>query len=345
VLFILGILKKIKLIPKWISEYFLFCSRRNKYRNDEDDFMIIGHRGSPVKECENTIRSFETAINDGANGLEIDLCITKDNKVLIWHDANPNEHKAILREAGFEPFVRHKPHPPAITNPYRKKISELTLQEVRDNFDYKERHHGNTINAHIPTLEEFFEWGVSKKKLKYLFLDIKVPDADAELSIPILNCISDLRKKYKPEFQIIIETSSKEMLDFMKKHNPDFNYVLDVEPPAGLILDPSEYSSVQSAIDNSVSHAIALRPRKITIANWTTYRRIIRYDLRLRIKHNEDNPDKQVKKIIGATVSKTRELKCLVKLGIGGIQTDFPERLLKIVEQHKKSRRVRTRAA
>ena len=35
-------------------------------------FWVIGHRGSPEREVENTIESFERALVDGANGLELD---------------------------------------------------------------------------------------------------------------------------------------------------------------------------------------------------------------------------------------------------------------------------------
>jgi glycerophosphoryl diester phosphodiesterase len=307
--------------------------------------MIIGHRGSPGKECENTIRSFETALMEGANGLEIDLCITKDKKVVIWHDWNPNEATSLLREAGFEPFIRHKPHPPAITNPYRRRVSELTLQEFRANFDYKERHHGRVENAHIPTLEEFFDWCRDKDMLKFLFLDIKAPASEKELSPEILACVEELKSVHQPSFKIIIETASTEVLDIMKEHYPSNNYVLDVEPPLGVILDPSEYSSVQAAIDRKINYALALRPRKITIANWTTYRRIIKYDLRLLAMFNKKNSENRIEKLIGATVSKKKELKCLVKLGIGGIQTDFPGRLADIVKRYKKKRRLKIKAA
>ncbi len=338
-------IKKIKLIPQWISEYFLFCTKRNRYRNDDDDFLIIGHRGSPGKECENTIKSFDAAISEGANGIETDLCITKDKSVIIWHDWNPNEPTALLREAGFEPFIRHKPHPPGITSPYRRKISELTLQEVRDNFDYKERHLGQLENAYLPTLDEFFEWTKDKTQLRYIFLDIKAPPAEKDLALIILESIENCKKEYQPEYTIIIETASPEVLDFMKQHYPENNYILDVEPPLGIILDPTEYSSVQAAINHQINYALALRPRKITIANWTTYRRILRYDLKLRIFHNRDHPSYPVNKIIGATVSKTKELKCLVRLGVGGIQTDFPGRLVKIFEKHQKKKRLRAKAA
>jgi glycerophosphoryl diester phosphodiesterase len=48
--------------------------------------MIISHRGRKTGKRENTLESFETAFKLGASGIECDLRITKDNKVIISHD-------------------------------------------------------------------------------------------------------------------------------------------------------------------------------------------------------------------------------------------------------------------
>lgn len=46
----------------------------------------IGHRGASGYFPENTSLSFEQALKMGAKGLEFDLKITSDNKVLVFHD-------------------------------------------------------------------------------------------------------------------------------------------------------------------------------------------------------------------------------------------------------------------
>lgn len=49
---------------------------------------LIGHRGYPAKYPENTILSFKKAIEAGCSGLELDVRLTKDNKVIVIHDKN-----------------------------------------------------------------------------------------------------------------------------------------------------------------------------------------------------------------------------------------------------------------
>ena len=48
--------------------------------------IILGHRGSPTQITENTILSFEKALEQGVDGLEFDVRLTKDKKVVIFHD-------------------------------------------------------------------------------------------------------------------------------------------------------------------------------------------------------------------------------------------------------------------
>ncbi len=48
---------------------------------------IIGHRGAPMDEPENTLRSFQSALDQGADCLECDIRLTADAAVVIMHDA------------------------------------------------------------------------------------------------------------------------------------------------------------------------------------------------------------------------------------------------------------------
>ncbi|RPI75911.1 MAG: hypothetical protein EHM47_01280 [Ignavibacteriales bacterium] len=329
-------IKQFHLIKTWIKEFHRSCKPQPQFIDRDEIFYVCGHRGSPVKEIENTIPSFETALEEGANSLETDLCITKDNQVILWHDNNPNEAKAILRESGFEPWVKYKPHPPDVLSEYRKPVKELTLKEFMENFDYKRRRGSQrAANAEKPVLEDFFRWAKDRKKLKNVCFDIKAPDDDIESALLILSNLKKLIEQFNPHYNFIIETTYEQVLIEAKKKFPGFSYCLDIEPPLGFIFEPQDYSSVKAAIKFKNDYALAFRPRKITFANYTTFRRIIRYDVQLRDEHNKKNPDLNIAKLLGGTVNKRKELKCIIQLGIGGIQTDFPARLRKIAERNR----------
>lgn len=48
--------------------------------------QIIGHRGASALAPENTRPAFDQALADGADGLELDLQLTRDDTVVVFHD-------------------------------------------------------------------------------------------------------------------------------------------------------------------------------------------------------------------------------------------------------------------
>lgn len=48
--------------------------------------LIIGHRGAKATYAENTLTSFEKAIRQGADGIELDIHYSKDGEIMVFHD-------------------------------------------------------------------------------------------------------------------------------------------------------------------------------------------------------------------------------------------------------------------
>ena len=49
-------------------------------------FINYAHRGASEYAPENTMSAFDMALELGANGIELDLQMTKDGKIVIFHD-------------------------------------------------------------------------------------------------------------------------------------------------------------------------------------------------------------------------------------------------------------------
>ena len=47
---------------------------------------IVGHRGASWARPENTAAAFNLALEEGADGLELDLQLTRDDQVVVFHD-------------------------------------------------------------------------------------------------------------------------------------------------------------------------------------------------------------------------------------------------------------------
>lgn len=62
---------------------------------------VIGHRGSPLDRPENTLESFEAALSQGADGIELDVRLSSEEEVVVWHDP-------VLRLGAADEFAIHE---------------------------------------------------------------------------------------------------------------------------------------------------------------------------------------------------------------------------------------------
>ena len=94
---------------------------------------IIAHRGSSTYAPENTIAAFELALQQHADGIELDANLTKDGQVIVFHDTQLDR----------------------ITNG-NGRVLEMTLQEIK-NLDAGSYFDPAFSKEKIPTLDEVFE--------------------------------------------------------------------------------------------------------------------------------------------------------------------------------------------
>lgn len=60
---------------------------------------VFAHRGASGERPENTISAFSLALEEGADGIELDVHLSKDGEVMIIHD------ESLLRTAGIDRMV------------------------------------------------------------------------------------------------------------------------------------------------------------------------------------------------------------------------------------------------
>ena len=63
-------------------------------------FDVQGHRGARGLQPENTLPAFETALDLGVSTLELDLHLTADGEVVIWHDDAIPATKCVAQHYG-----------------------------------------------------------------------------------------------------------------------------------------------------------------------------------------------------------------------------------------------------
>jgi glycerophosphoryl diester phosphodiesterase len=77
---------------------------------------IYAHRGSSVAHPELTMAAYKAAVDDGADGFECDVRLTKDNQLVLWHDADMQRiagNAARIADSTFKEIKSH--YPQAIT--------------------------------------------------------------------------------------------------------------------------------------------------------------------------------------------------------------------------------------
>ncbi len=54
--------------------------------NEKIKPLVLGHRGSPTLYQESTLDGIKSVKKLGADGFEVDVYLTKDNKIVCFHD-------------------------------------------------------------------------------------------------------------------------------------------------------------------------------------------------------------------------------------------------------------------
>ena len=107
----------------------------------QNTIFLFGHRGAPGILHENSIGSILKSIELGSHGVEIDIQITKDNKIILFHDnfiISSNIHTDIIQETNYKMIIK-------LCN--KKKIPKPAL--IDDLIDIIKAHHNVVFNIEI----------------------------------------------------------------------------------------------------------------------------------------------------------------------------------------------------
>lgn len=216
--------------------------------------ILLGHRGNPVQEPENSLQSFASAFAAGAEGVEIDLVLVGDgaggHDVLAYHDGEPGNltasgFYALCRNLGLERFIyaaddfRARPSTPFLwRRGHRRPTHELDVDTFRAHYALTSIRDPllwtRPFDVRIPTLDEVGAWLAANDHLdKVLFLDTK-PPAQPALRVAMADIITGVVKKHRlRSSRIILGNGDREALATIKERvaatAPDleFGYSLD----------------------------------------------------------------------------------------------------------------------
>ncbi|MEL6453087.1 MAG: glycerophosphodiester phosphodiesterase [Cyanobacteria bacterium J06623_5] len=87
------------------------------FRKEANLPLVLGHRGVPEEHQENTMSGFKRAVELGLDGVELDVFLTKDNRLVVFHDLETERLTGV---------------PGRISEMTWKEIQQLTIKPVID---------------------------------------------------------------------------------------------------------------------------------------------------------------------------------------------------------------------
>jgi glycerophosphoryl diester phosphodiesterase len=299
---------------------------------------VVGHRGAARFAAENTIASYQKAIDLGADAIEADICVTRDRRFVVWHDADPNDAVSLLRQAGGEGLL-FRPDVPDVGSPWRKPVAELDVADLLAHYGYTKNEKGpwDTLSGGasseggIVTLEELFGWAARERRLRHVFLDIKLEDGQEKQMLELLVAVR----------AFVDSDNFREGLvfHFLVPHR-DIASVLLAEwrrspPPSAIALHVDfEFPGVLKIARQLFARDVSMGCRRTLWAGYLG-------ELGDVVDARERG---EIRSVVAWTVSDEKRLRELVTLGADAILTDDPALLRRIVRERAENNRERARS-
>lgn len=177
---------------------------------------IFAHRGASGYALENTLKAFEKARKLGADGIEIDIQLTKDHELIVYHDLD------LFRLTG-----------------KRKKINECTYKELL-NYPIGKHFFRKYSKERIPTFQQVVEWANGYQ----IPLNVELKESFLENTGPL---ITALQRVVLPEGSHF-SSFHDELLRIVKMQRPDFQ-------TAYIVTRKFDWNQLQSLSHIDVIHA------------------------------------------------------------------------------------------
>jgi glycerophosphoryl diester phosphodiesterase len=150
---------------------------------------VVGHRGAPRERAENTLDSFSRALALGANAIETDVCATSDGHFVLWHDADPDDPIALVRETGGEGYA-YRPSVPDLGSRWRRPVRQLALSDLASRYRYVPVR-GDGPAVPFETLDGLFAWAGNQNGLERILLDVKLREDETASARELLRTVRE----------------------------------------------------------------------------------------------------------------------------------------------------------
>ncbi|KEQ12238.1 hypothetical protein GZ78_27820 [Endozoicomonas numazuensis] len=174
----------------------------NGFFNSLSSPLILGHRGAPTHFQENTLAGFRMAKELGAHGVELDVYMTRDEKIVVFHD---EDTERLTGEKNL------------ITQMTWDEVSRLNIQKSVDRGDGTSAKY---LREHKITLLEEVIWELPDDFLINIEMKAYAPDWSRRHTG---THIAEIIKKTGSQDRVIVTSFDFFMLDYLEKACPEIH--------------------------------------------------------------------------------------------------------------------------
>lgn len=180
---------------------------------NDDDFVIVAHRGASAYAPENTISAFKLAIEMKAEMIELDITLSKDGIPVVIHDKTVNR-----------------------TTPAEGKVSDFTLAELKT-LDVGSWFDEQFAGEPFPTLEEVL---AIAKGIIAVNIEIKGESVTDEAKGGIVDKAVQLVKAAEMEREVLFSSFDYRVMEHLNELAPEISKAVLYEKSQSEGLLPSQ---------------------------------------------------------------------------------------------------------
>ena len=300
---------------------------KNKNTNTLQITQIHGHRGARGLKPENSLPAFETALDIGCDAIEVDLCVSKDNELVISHDLLLS--KDIVRNKNGQWIDE----PIRIRDLTFEQLQQFDIGKLKPDTDYQKRFAKQQAidNTRIPSLSQMVELINRINPGTEYNLELKRHPYDTSTT-PCIDEYADIVCQSLSDNDIIdstfIQSFDWQLALKIREKLPEMTIGLltdmqiDANPPtiggdAGLLwtnnFDITDFPNIVHMVKHAGADVWSCNYRDLTPE---LMNEALELDLEIYVW----------------TVNRPHAIREMLDFGVHAITTDYPDRLFKILE-------------
>ncbi|MFT4607787.1 MAG: glycerophosphoryl diester phosphodiesterase [Urechidicola sp.] len=294
-------------------------------------FDLQGHRGARGLLPENSLVGFAKALSIGVSTIELDLAMTQDSQVVVMH--NPRFEPEIARDASGNWLTKSSPN---IHSMLLDEVQAYDVGRLNPSTRYAQQFENQqpVDGTRVPTLVEVFELVNRSGNHEIGFnIEIKINPEKPELSAspePFVKAVLKVIDTYRLEQRVSIQSFDWSVLQAVQRQAPSIKtaYLTTSKPWINnLQTDQLGKSPWLGGLD--IDDFSGNIPKAIKSAGgdiWSSYHK--------EVTEESIAEAHQLKLLVNVwTVNEPNRMRELIKMGVDGIITDYPDRLREVLKQ------------